>query len=116
MLRDRIMWYCKAMYLDGPTEQELGDVLPKPQSAAGKALALAAVGLTAEKWVGQWGADAEAEMRYVVTIGRRASASCKWDRLTDKASNRLANCVNGELHAVQLLDQKIQAYSKMASG
>jgi len=106
-LRDKIGWYCTAMHLTPPTEEELGNVLPDRKTAAGKALSKEASLLDARDWLGAWAAETEAAMRYVVTIGRRASASCKWDAFTNKASNRLANCVNGELQLQRKLDETL---------
>jgi hypothetical protein len=110
-LRDVIMWYCKALQLEGPTAKELGDEgLPSRNSAAGKELSRVASLLDISEWLSAWAADAEASKRYVVTIGRRASASCKWDKATMKASNRLANSVDKEIRATEHLDKELSAY------
>lgn len=111
VMRDRIMWYCKALHLEGPTPQELGNEgLPGRNTAAGKELSRIASLLDVKEWLSEWGTDAEASMRYVVTIGRRAGVSCKWDAFTNKANNRLANCVMMEIQAVQYLDRELSAY------
>jgi hypothetical protein len=111
VLRDRIMWYCKALHLEGPTPKELGDEgLPGRNTAAGKELSRIASLLDVKEWLADWGTDTEASLRYVVTIGRRAAASCKWDKSTKKASNRLANCVMDEIRAAQYLDKELSAY------
>lgn len=104
-MRQKITWYVTALLLVPPTEEEIGDVLPGRTSAAGKKLSLAAVGLEPCDWLGAWENDASASKRYVVTIGRRAGASCKWDKQTKKQSNVLANCVSQELHLLQKLDE-----------
>lgn len=104
-LRYKITWYVKAMLLVPPTPEEIGDVLPSRQSAAGKKLSLATVNLEPRSWLGAWGADAEHSMRYVVTIGRRAGA--QWEKAMKKQSNVLANCVEQELQLLRKLDETL---------
>ena len=111
VMRDKITWYCKAVPLVAPTPEELGDKLPSHRSAAGKELSKRASMLDEAGFIGEWGSDAEYWKAYVVTIGRAASAHCKWKKETDKLSNRLANCLSGEFDAAQKFDKLLSAYT-----
>lgn len=111
-LRDKITWYCKAVPLVAVTEEELGDEnLPSRNSVRGKALSKAASLLDEDAFVGQWAVDAEDALRYVVTIGRRAGAHCKWTTAQHKQSNRLANCIRQELFVTDKLEKSLASYT-----
>lgn len=111
-LRDKIGWYCKAIPLVACTPQELGDEgLPGRNSNAGKELSKAASFLDEEAFLGQWAVEADDALRYVVTIGRRASAHCKWSSAMQKQSNRLANCVRQELFVIEKLEKTLASYT-----
>jgi hypothetical protein len=87
-------WYCVSQEIPA-----LALALPPSSSQEFKKLAAAAQKLDAESFVGQYLADAEANMRYVVTLGRRCMGNAKmsgWKKTDGKASNKLANCVMKE--------------------
>lgn len=111
-LRDKIGWYCKAVPLVAATPEELGDVgLPGRNTVRGKELSKAAAFLEEEVFLGQWATEAEDALRYVVTIGRRAGAHCKWSSAKHKQSNRLANCVRQELFVIEKLERSLASYT-----
>lgn len=111
LLENKIDWYCRAVPLVGATPEEKGsEGLPGRTSAKGKELSKAASLLDEHDWVGRWHEDASTALRYVVTIGRRAAAQCKWSKETMKASNRLANCVTQEVDACERLEKILASY------
>ena len=111
-LRDKIGWYCKAIPLVAVTPTELGEEgLPSRNSKAGKELSKVASFLDEQGFIGAWGTEAEECKRYVVTIGRAASAHCKWSVAMNKQSNRLANCVTQEIEAIQKLEKSLASYT-----
>lgn len=105
LLRSKIGWYCIRMELVAPAEEDWE--LPSPMSKAGKALTVAAQSVTPEDFLGSWRAEVESALRYVVTIGRRASG--RWDKAMKKKSNQLANCVHTEILACDKLEVALQS-------
>lgn len=111
---DVVSWYCVALALPGIDREALRDGLPTPSSAEGKALTKRALDATPDGFLGSWSADAEAQMRYVVTIGRAcwmAKGTSGWKKATNKESNRLANCLMKEINLTQRLDQTLSSRS-----
>lgn len=102
-LKNLIRWYCVALVL--PLEED--EDLPAPTSAAGKRITAKAVSLEEAGFVGEWQANAEAALRYVVTIGRRSSKD--WPKSMRSQSNKLANCVVREVNICQLAESELDA-------
>lgn len=109
-LLDVAAWYCRAMELEGISREEMLD-LPEPRSAEGRKLTTMAQECEPEDWVGSMAAEAEAAMRKVVTMGRRASSRKDWKKADGKASNRLANCVMKEINLADHLGVQLASHS-----
>lgn len=103
-------WYCIAIEIDSLAAAEYE--LPDPRSKAGKVLTHTAQSLTERGFLANWQTDAEASMRYVVTIGRRAQGASKaWGKSEGRLSNKLANCVQRELSLCAKLEQGLDSRS-----
>lgn len=91
-------WYCMALELPGLDKEALTLALPSSQTAEGKKLAKAVVNAEPEEWLGEWIANAEACMRYAVTLGRRHASQHK-NKNSKRLANKLANCITREMDA-----------------
>lgn len=96
-------WICVAVEVPAFDRDSLVEGLPAPETADGKKLARRALDLTPEDWLGAWEANAEACMRYTVTLGRRSVTKHK-NKNTKRLSNKLANAIMREIQAVQRLE------------
>lgn len=109
-LLDVAAWYCRALEIPGIVREEALD-LPSAKTADGRKLTSLAQAAEPENWLGALAAEGEVAMRYVVTVGRRASSRPDWKRAQGKQSNKLANCVMKEINVAAHLEAQLISHS-----
>ena len=106
-------WYCVAMEI--PALEAEDAAAPGPQTKAGKAITMAAQALEPRDFLTDLQASAEANMRYVVSIGRRCMGNrtvSGWVKMDGKFSNKLANCVMKEITSCAHLEKQLDSRKK----
>lgn len=103
-MRNVATWYCVAAGVAAIDEEEAW-TLPSPQSKEGKALTKLALDLDVAAWIGLRREVVEADLRRLVTIGRRCAGSGRWNKAQKKQSNKVVNALVREAHAVDTLEK-----------
>lgn len=104
-----ISWYCVAMQLPHPEELL---ALPPLSSQDYKELTKEAQLIPEQDWLKGYQAQVEANMRHVVTLGRRCIGNSKvsgWKKEDGSYSNKLANCLMKEVTLGQRLEESLMA-------
>jgi hypothetical protein len=113
-LLDVASWYAQAVGVTGIDREACGQ-LPDPKSAAGKELTVVAQRLEPDSFITALAVDAELQMRYVVTIGRKCAGATpisKWGKKERSLSNKLANAVKKEIDLAHKLSELLASNTK----
>lgn len=103
---DVITWLCVATEIPG-IDREAIRTLPDAKSAEGKVLTKEALDLVPEEWLGYCSEANEADLRYVVTIGRRCGKG--WGKRNRSLNNKLANALVRERAALLKLEDLLNS-------
>lgn len=107
---DTITWFCVALEIPG-IDREAIRTLPDAKSAEGKALTRTALDLNPEDWLGAMLSTSEANLRHIVTIGRRCAGK-GWDKRNRSLNNKLANSLIRERNALLKLEDLLTSRTK----